>query len=74
MHVHLLMYCTLINSGWEAFGEDPYLQGVAGSLTVKGIQSQGVVSVTNMSHMLIDFIILNHFIMLDCYWKTLYPE
>lgn len=30
--------------GWEAFGEDPYLQGVAGALTVKGIQSEGVVS------------------------------
>lgn len=31
--------------GWEAFGEDPYLQGVAGALTVKGIQSEGVVSI-----------------------------
>lgn len=30
---------------WEAFGEDPYLQGVAGALTVKGIQSEGVVSI-----------------------------
>ncbi|CDH54259.1 glycoside hydrolase family 3 protein [Lichtheimia corymbifera JMRC:FSU:9682] len=30
--------------GWEGFGEDPYLQGVAGSLTAKGIQSQGVIA------------------------------
>ena len=28
---------------WEAFGEDPYLAGVATSETVKGIQSQNVV-------------------------------
>ncbi|KAI9274731.1 glycoside hydrolase superfamily [Phascolomyces articulosus] len=31
--------------GWEGFGEDPYLQGVSGSLTVEGIQDQGVVAV-----------------------------
>lgn len=29
---------------WEAFGEDPYLVGVASAETIKGIQSQGVVS------------------------------
>ena len=29
--------------GWEAFGEDPYLQGVAGSEYVKGLQDQNVV-------------------------------
>lgn len=28
---------------WEAFGEDPYLAGVATSETVQGIQSQDVV-------------------------------
>ncbi|KAI7874859.1 hypothetical protein K492DRAFT_137251 [Lichtheimia hyalospora FSU 10163] len=31
--------------GWEGFGEDPYLQGVAGSETVKGIQDQNVIAV-----------------------------
>ncbi|KAI9493634.1 glycoside hydrolase superfamily [Zychaea mexicana] len=31
--------------GWEAFGEDPYLQGVAASLTISGIQEQGVIAV-----------------------------
>ncbi|KAI9316649.1 beta-glucosidase [Dichotomocladium elegans] len=30
--------------GWEAFGEDPFLQGVAGALTVQGIQDAGVVA------------------------------
>lgn len=29
---------------WEAFGSDPYLQGVAGSLTVEGMQDQGVMA------------------------------
>ncbi|KAI9318058.1 glycoside hydrolase superfamily [Dichotomocladium elegans] len=29
---------------WEAFGEDPYLQGVAGAETVIGIQSAGVIA------------------------------
>ncbi|KAG2220193.1 hypothetical protein INT45_005366 [Circinella minor] len=29
---------------WEAFGEDPYLQGVAGAETVLGIQEEGVVA------------------------------
>jgi beta-glucosidase len=29
---------------WEAFGEDPFLVGVASAETIKGIQSQGVVS------------------------------
>lgn len=28
---------------WEAFGEDPYLVGIASAETIKGIQSQGVV-------------------------------
>lgn len=30
---------------WEGFGEDPYLTGVMGALTVEGIQSEGVVSI-----------------------------
>ncbi|KAK7414408.1 hypothetical protein QQX98_006686 [Neonectria punicea] len=29
---------------WEGFGPDPYLQGIAGSQTVKGIQDQGVMA------------------------------
>lgn len=29
---------------WEGFGSDPYLQGVAGAETVKGIQSEGVMA------------------------------
>lgn len=29
---------------WEGFGADPYLQGVAGAVTVKGIQDQGVMA------------------------------
>lgn len=29
---------------WEGFGADPYLQGVAGAETVKGIQSEGVMA------------------------------
>ncbi|CDK26550.1 unnamed protein product [Kuraishia capsulata CBS 1993] len=29
---------------WEGFGADPYLQGVGGSLTVQGIQDQGLVA------------------------------
>jgi beta-glucosidase len=32
---------------WEAFGEDPYLVGVASAETIKGIQSQGVVNYIN---------------------------
>jgi beta-glucosidase len=28
---------------WEAFGEDPYLVGIAAAETIQGIQSQGVV-------------------------------
>ncbi|KAG2220192.1 hypothetical protein INT45_005365 [Circinella minor] len=31
--------------GWEGFGEDPYLQGVAGALTVEAIQNQNVIAV-----------------------------
>ncbi|KAI9318057.1 glycoside hydrolase superfamily [Dichotomocladium elegans] len=31
--------------GWEGFGEDPYLQGVAAVQTVTGIQDQGVIAV-----------------------------
>lgn len=30
---------------WESFGSDPYLQGVAGAQTIKGIQEEGVVAV-----------------------------
>ncbi|KAM5349082.1 hypothetical protein ACJ41O_008905 [Fusarium nematophilum] len=29
---------------WEGFGPDPYLQGVAGAETIKGIQGQGVMA------------------------------
>uniref|UniRef100_A0A060T8N7 beta-glucosidase n=1 Tax=Blastobotrys adeninivorans TaxID=409370 RepID=A0A060T8N7_BLAAD len=29
---------------WEGFGADPYLQGVAGALSVQGIQDQGVMA------------------------------
>lgn len=37
------MLILLLCSGWEGFGEDPYLQGVAGVETIKGIQDQNVV-------------------------------
>ncbi|KAI5807721.1 family 3 glycoside hydrolase [Peziza echinospora] len=30
---------------WESFGSDPYLQGISGALTVRGIQSKGVMAV-----------------------------
>lgn len=30
---------------WESFGSDPYLQGIMGAETVKGIQDEGVVAV-----------------------------
>lgn len=30
--------------GWEGFGADPVLQAVGGSLTVKGVQEQGVIA------------------------------
>lgn len=30
---------------WESFGSDPYLQGIAGALTITGIQEEGVVAV-----------------------------
>jgi beta-glucosidase len=29
---------------WEGFGADPYLQGVAGAETIKGIQSEGIMA------------------------------
>ncbi|KAK3934899.1 putative beta-glucosidase E [Diplogelasinospora grovesii] len=29
---------------WEGFGSDPYLQGVAGAETIRGIQSEGVMA------------------------------
>lgn len=29
---------------WEGFGADPYLQGIAGAETIKGIQDQGVMA------------------------------
>lgn len=29
---------------WEGFGADPYLQGISGAISVKGIQDQGVVA------------------------------
>ncbi|OAA60357.1 beta-glucosidase 1 precursor [Niveomyces insectorum RCEF 264] len=29
---------------WEGFGADPYLQGVAGAQTIRGIQSQGIMA------------------------------
>lgn len=29
---------------WEGFGSDPVLQGIAGSLTIQGVQSQGVIA------------------------------
>ena len=29
---------------WEGFGADPVLQAVGGSLTVKGVQEQGVIA------------------------------
>jgi beta-glucosidase len=29
---------------WEGFGEDPYLTGVMGQITIQGVQSKGVVS------------------------------
>lgn len=29
---------------WEGFGADPVLQGIAGALTIKGVQEQGVIA------------------------------
>lgn len=29
---------------WEGFGSDPVLQGIAGALTIKGVQEQGVIA------------------------------
>jgi beta-glucosidase-like glycosyl hydrolase len=29
---------------WEGFGADPVLQAVAGSLTIQGVQEQGVIA------------------------------
>ena len=29
---------------WEGFGADPVLQAVGGSLTIKGVQEQGVIA------------------------------
>ena len=29
---------------WEGFGSDPVLQGIAGALTIQGVQSQGVIA------------------------------
>lgn len=29
---------------WEGFGADPVLQAVAGALTIKGVQEQGVIA------------------------------
>lgn len=29
---------------WEGFGSDPYLQGIAGGLSVQGIQDEGVIA------------------------------
>jgi beta-glucosidase len=33
---------------WEGFGEDPYLTGVMGQITIEGVQSKGVVSVVKL--------------------------
>lgn len=38
-----MMRCPTSGRNWEAFGEDPYLVGVASVETINGIQSQGVV-------------------------------
>lgn len=35
---------ALAGRNWEAFGSDAYLQGVAGGLTVSGVQEQGVMA------------------------------
>lgn len=51
--VHILLAPTIGPIGykaqggrnWESFGSDPYLQGIAGALTVQGIQEEGVVAV-----------------------------
>ncbi|KAG1341058.1 hypothetical protein G6F62_005205 [Rhizopus arrhizus] len=40
-----MMRCPTSGRNWEAFGEDPYLVGVASVETINGIQSQGVHSV-----------------------------
>lgn len=29
---------------WEGFGSDPVIQGIAGALTIKGVQEQGVIA------------------------------
>lgn len=33
---------------WEGFGSDPYLQGIAGAETIKGIQSEGVMATVRL--------------------------
>ncbi|KAI9763179.1 MAG: hypothetical protein M1840_000845, partial [Geoglossum simile] len=38
--------CPWAGRNRESFGADPYLQGVAGYLTVKGMQSNGVIATT----------------------------
>ncbi|PUU83842.1 glycoside hydrolase superfamily [Tuber borchii] len=34
----------LAGRNWEGFGSDPYLQGIAGGLSVQGIQDEGVIA------------------------------
>ncbi|KAG1442820.1 hypothetical protein G6F56_010905 [Rhizopus delemar] len=40
-----MMRCPESGRNWEAFGEDPFLVGVASVETINGIQSQGVLSI-----------------------------
>jgi beta-glucosidase-like glycosyl hydrolase len=39
-----LMRVARAGRNWEYFGADPYIAAIGSSLTVEGIQSQGVVA------------------------------
>ena len=39
-----MMRCPQGGRGWEGYGEDPYLAGVAAAEVIKGIQSQNVIA------------------------------
>jgi beta-glucosidase len=58
--------------GWESGGEDPFLTGVTGAETIKGIQSQGVVSIYCMHSEKKKKHLIDDPVFLDCNCKALY--
>lgn len=66
-----IMRAPQTGRGWEGFGEDPYLAGVAGALTVEGIQSQGVVSFSLFRFSYVSRVTYQ-FTFLDCHCQTLH--